>query len=85
MKLRQQLYPIKVFHRKNSINDKPEDKLNFNLKKINYNPIFLGRARYGIYLAIKNSIYNTGKKRVLMSPYTIMDLINCVLHAGAEV
>jgi len=82
MNLRQIIYPLKIFH-KNSF--KSESKFKEYLSKANYRPIFLGRARYGIYLAVKNSIANTKKNKVLMSPYTIMDLINCVLNANAKI
>lgn len=53
----------------------------YNLK---HDPIFLGRARMGIYLLIKYAISNTNRKKVLLSPYTIPDVINLVILAGGE-
>jgi dTDP-4-amino-4,6-dideoxygalactose transaminase len=53
----------------------------YNLK---YDPIFLGRARMGIYLLIKYAISNTKRKKVLLSAYTIPDVINLVILAGGE-
>jgi hypothetical protein len=43
--------------------------------------IFLGRARSGIYLAVKILI-NLKKPIVLLSPYTIPDVVNMVICAG---
>jgi perosamine synthetase len=43
--------------------------------------IFLGRARSGIYLAVKILI-NSKKPIVLLSPYTIPDVVNMVICAG---
>jgi perosamine synthetase len=43
--------------------------------------IFLGRARSGIYLAVKILI-NPKKPIVLLSPYTIPDVVNMVICAG---
>jgi dTDP-4-amino-4,6-dideoxygalactose transaminase len=82
MNLRQIIYPLKIFHKNSS---EGESKFNELLLKANYQPIFLGRARYGVYLAVKNSITISKKNKVLMSPYTIMDLINCVINADATV
>ena len=60
------------------------EKNYFNFLKDNYNPIFLGRARYGIYLScnISRSSHNTNKKVVLASPYTILDVLNCISASG---
>jgi dTDP-4-amino-4,6-dideoxygalactose transaminase len=43
----------------------------------------IGRARAGIYLLVKKSI-RKDKKRVIMSPYTIPDVVNMVRFAGGE-
>lgn len=43
--------------------------------------IFLGRARTGIFLAIKTFL-NKNKPKILMSPFTIPDVINMVQCAG---
>ena len=51
-------------------------------------PLFLGRARTGIYLAVKISVAKCAsspdKKVCLMSPLTILDLANMVSAAKAE-
>ncbi|MGA7954582.1 MAG: DegT/DnrJ/EryC1/StrS family aminotransferase [Gloeobacterales cyanobacterium] len=41
----------------------------------------LGRARAGIYLFVKRFVDN-GRKKVILSPYTIPDVINMVIFAG---
>ncbi|MDP2829685.1 MAG: DegT/DnrJ/EryC1/StrS family aminotransferase [Sulfuricellaceae bacterium] len=43
----------------------------------------LGRARMGIYLLVKQAIRG-GKNKVILSPYTIPDVINMVVLAGGE-
>ena len=57
---------------------------NFFLKSINLknNIIFLGRARTGIYLLVKFFLKKNEKKGVLLSPFTIPDLVNLVIKAG---
>jgi len=45
------------------------------------NSIFLGRARVGIFLAIK-VLLNKQKPKVLMSSFTIPDVVNMVICAG---
>ena len=80
-KLRQIIYKIKIFHKKRS--SQPDFK-SF-LQKNKYKPIFFGRARTGLIYAIKQSIKIRKKKCILMSPYTIMDLINCAHFAGAKI
>ncbi len=52
--------------------------------KLICDPLFFGRARMGIYLLIKFAIDDTKKKKVLLSPYTIPDVINLVILAGGE-
>ena len=44
--------------------------------------IFVPQARVGIYLAIKSLIRNN-KKEIVLSPYTIADVVNMVICAGA--
>jgi perosamine synthetase len=41
----------------------------------------LGRARAGIYLFVKRFVQN-GRNKVILSPYTIPDVINMVIFAG---
>jgi dTDP-4-amino-4,6-dideoxygalactose transaminase len=43
----------------------------------------IGRARGGIYLLVKLSLA-AGKNRVVLSPYTVPDVINMVKFAGGE-
>ncbi|MBD1147249.1 DegT/DnrJ/EryC1/StrS aminotransferase family protein [Pelagibacterales bacterium SAG-MED31] len=52
-------------------------KMFFNTKNI----ICLNRGRIGAYLAVKASI-KKDKNKVIMSPFTIFDLVNMVLCAG---
>jgi perosamine synthetase len=43
----------------------------------------LGRARTGLYLLVKGAV-TPARRRVLMSPYTIADVVNMVRFAGGE-
>src|SRR4029077_13235082 len=43
----------------------------------------IGRARAGIYLLVKNAI-DSQRRRVIMSSYTILDVVNMVKLAGGE-
>ena len=47
------------------------------------NAIPLSRGRLAVYLAIKESI-TSSKRKVLLSPFTIFDLVNMVIVAGGE-
>lgn len=49
-----------------------------NSKKI----ILLGRARSAIYLSVKLSILKKKNKIILMSPFTVPEVIKLVIHAG---
>lgn len=52
-----------------------------DLLKLPHASLPLGRARTGIYLMVKEFV--TGKRvKVIMSPYTIPDLVNMVIFAG---
>lgn len=46
--------------------------------------LFLGRARSGIYLAVKLSIIKTKRKKILIAPYTIPEIISLIKLAGGE-
>ena len=48
---------------------------------INDNYIFIGRARVGIFLSVKIFL-NRDKPKILMSPFTIPDVVNMVECAG---
>ena len=80
-KLRQIIYKLQIFHKK------PLHRSHFEkfLKKKKYQPIFFGRARAGLIYAIEQSIKIRKKNNILMSPYTIMDLVNCAHFAGAKI
>lgn len=75
-----------LFYMTKKINIK---KFNFKIKNIlkinkNYNIIFLGRARTGIYLSVKKSIQNKKNNTILIAPYTIPDVINMIKIAGGN-
>ena len=84
------VYPIKflktffqsLFIAKNVINSNFESKLNKFL--ISENALFLNQARIGVFLTIKSIINKTGKTEIIVSPYTIADVINMVILAGGE-
>ncbi len=43
----------------------------------------VGRARAGLYLLVKNAV-KPERRRVLMSSFTIADVVNMVVFAGGE-
>jgi perosamine synthetase len=44
----------------------------------------LGRARGGIFILVKLAIEKTRKRRVILSPYTIPEVVNMVRFAGGD-
>lgn len=60
------------------------DELEQSLKKtfMTKHAILMPQARVGIYLAIK-AIVTPEKRKIILSPYTIADVINMVICAGA--
>lgn len=42
----------------------------------------VGRARSGLHLLARFAVESTGRRKVLMSPYTVPDVVNMVLMAG---
>lgn len=86
---RQIIYPIKYFLLiKNFLFQKDIKKTKedffLKIKKIlNYecNFFFIGRARMGIYLLV-NLFLDTKRPKVVMSPFTIPDVVNMVICAG---
>lgn len=42
------------------------------------------QARVAIHLAIKAAIRHSGRRRIVMSPYTVFDVVNMVVSAGGE-
>jgi perosamine synthetase len=57
----------------------------FFLSRFGAAPLYVGRARVGIMLSVKYALQkNRDQKKVcLMSPLTILDLVNMVSHSGA--
>lgn len=51
--------------------------------KAPFDPIPIGRARMGIYLLVKTTLTDS-RKKVILSAYTIPDVINMVILAGGE-
>ncbi len=86
---RQIIYPnnyfliFKDFFKKNIETSTKENLLKKISKILNYknNFIFLGRARTGIFLLVKIFL-ETKRPKVLMSPFTIPDVVNMVICAG---
>jgi perosamine synthetase len=46
--------------------------------------LLLGRARAGIFLAVKNSVKSKKNNLVFLSSYTIPEVIDLVIHAGGK-
>ncbi|MBI2240884.1 MAG: DegT/DnrJ/EryC1/StrS family aminotransferase [Magnetospirillum gryphiswaldense] len=46
------------------------------------NAVAVPQARVGLYLAIKALLARTSRRKVVMSPYTIYDVVNMVVCAG---
>ena len=46
------------------------------------NPVCVNQARVGIYLGVQALLQRTEKRGVVMSPYTIFDVVNMVIAAG---
>lgn len=42
----------------------------------------VNQARVGLYLAIQSIIAHSGRKQIILSPYTIHDIVNMVICAG---
>lgn len=87
MQPKQIIYPInyiKIFFSIFSINNSTVNFLK-KIKKIIYykkkNFFLLGRARSGIFIAVKESI-GAEKRIILLSPFTIPDVVNLVLKSG---
>lgn len=84
------VYPIKflktffqsLFIKYHVIDSNFESKLNKFLNS--ENALFVNQARIGVFLTIKSIIDKTGKTEIVVSPYTIADVINMVILAGGE-
>jgi dTDP-4-amino-4,6-dideoxygalactose transaminase len=44
----------------------------------------VNQGRVGIYAAIKAAIEASGKKEVILSPYTLFEVVNMVIYAGGK-
>ena len=84
------VYPIKLLKtffqslliKNQVISSNFESKLNQFLDS--KNALFVNQARIGVFLTIKSIIVKTGKPEIIVSPYTIADVINMVILAGGE-
>lgn len=68
----------------NSKNNEDETLIEKELKeKTNKkHALIVNEARLGIYLTIKTLIKTKNKRKVLLSPYTLFDVVNMVISAG---
>jgi perosamine synthetase len=84
---KQIIYPLRYltpFFRRNVDLNESEFRRSFSeLLNLEHECTPIGRARAGIYLLIKLSI-SEGRNEVLLSPYTIPDVVNMVLFAGGR-
>lgn len=83
---KQRIHPMSYAHAFFAGN--AEDEIDFRDKMgrrlgLDVSLIPLGRARVGIYLLTKMSL-KKGRRKVLLSPYTIPDVVTMVLLAGGE-
>jgi perosamine synthetase len=81
---KQIIYPIKYFNfiKKNKKLYYKKFFEIFFIKNKSY--FFLGRARSGIYISVKEVINLKKKNIILLSPFTIPDIINIVIAAGGK-
>ena len=88
-------YPRQILYLKSVINLLKSDSKYHNNKLINYlnktfnkkfkvkNMLPISQGRFGIFLSCREAIKNK-KKEILMSPFTIFDLVNMVLCANGK-
>ncbi len=76
-------YFISFFFETKSLETRLINKIKF-LFNIKNKIKLLGRARSGIYLAVKISLIKSQSKIVLMSPFTIPEVIDLVISAGGK-
>lgn len=85
---RQKIYKSnlsKVFFTNKKLENKEKiiKKLKNNLKiKSSHELLLMPKGRVSLYLILKYLIKKNKKKRVLMSPYSIFDIVNVVIAAG---
>ena len=83
---RQVIFPISVFQpwRHASANQDAIFSAKIaELTRLSGGLVLLGRARTGIYLLVKHTI-SSSRRKVILSPYTIPDVVNMVRFAGGE-
>jgi perosamine synthetase len=83
---KQIIYPIRYLSVFSSPTAGHESIFIGNLKRqlgVETHVVTLGRARAGIYLLVKRLLTDI-RRRVILSPYTIPDVVNMVKFAGAE-
>ena len=85
---RQIVYPLKVtslFPKKFSFSSEKKLISKFSqILKGNYEISLVGRARIGIHLATKYAIAESSSRDILLSPFTIPEVVNMVITAGAN-
>jgi dTDP-4-amino-4,6-dideoxygalactose transaminase len=83
---KQIIYPIRYVNLSFNSNDSTEEKFVSNLAVFlggHVSVQAIGRARAGLYLLAKLAVRDH-KRRIIMSPYTIPDVVNMIKFAGAE-
>lgn len=83
---KQIIYPLRYLRPLMGARDEAEARFERGFSSLlggDLSVIPLGRARAGIYLLAKLSVAE-GRRRVILSPYTIPDVINMVRFAGGE-
>ena len=67
---------------------KSDDVINYERKMSNHFPSneikLLNHERIGIYVILKKLVKESKKREVIMSPFTIWDVVNMVIMAGCK-
>src|SRR5690242_12428587 len=80
------IYPIRYLTSWLSNDEKEEAIFRENMASLLGKRSYLipiGRARAGVYLAVKHTV-SKWRTRVIMSPYTLPDMVNMVKFAGGD-
>jgi perosamine synthetase len=83
---KQVIYPIRYFNLSLTSDDSAETQFASNLSALLGAHVYvqsIGRARAGLYLLAKIAVRGR-KRRIILSPYTIPDVVNMIKFAGAE-
>jgi perosamine synthetase len=83
---KQIIYPIRYLNLSLTSDDRVETQFASNLSALLGGDVHVqavGRARAGLYLLAKIAVRGQ-KRRIIMSPYTIPDVVNMIKFAGAE-